>query len=53
VNRPQLVAMVNFAREGDVVCVHSMDRLARNLDELRRIVREPTAKGVQVQFVKE
>jgi DNA invertase Pin-like site-specific DNA recombinase len=31
--------MVNLVREGDVVCVHSMDRLARNLDELRRIVR--------------
>ncbi len=30
-----------------------MDRLARNLEDLRRIVRELTAKGVQVQFVKE
>ncbi len=53
VNRPQLAAMVGFVREGDVVIVHSMDRLARNLDDLRRIVRELTAKGVRVQFVKE
>jgi DNA invertase Pin-like site-specific DNA recombinase len=45
--------MVGFVREGDIVLVHSMDRLARNLDDLRRIVRELTAKGVQVQFVKE
>jgi len=30
-----------------------MDRLARDLDDLRRIVRELTAKGVQIQFVKE
>lgn len=30
-----------------------MDRLARNLDDLRRLVRELTAKGVRVQFVKE
>jgi len=30
-----------------------MDRLARNLDDLRRLVREFTAKGVRVQFVKE
>jgi DNA invertase Pin-like site-specific DNA recombinase len=30
-----------------------MDRLARNLDDLRRMVQELTAKGVQVQFVKE
>jgi len=53
VNRPQLAALLAFVRKGDVVCVHSMDRLARNLDDLRRIVRELTAKGVQVQFVKE
>jgi len=51
--RPQLAAMLSFVREGDVVLVHSMDRLARNLDDLRRIVRELTDKGVQVQFVKE
>jgi len=53
VNRPQLAAMLGFVREGDVVIVHSMDRLARNLDDLRRVVREITAKGVRVQFVNE
>jgi DNA invertase Pin-like site-specific DNA recombinase len=26
--------LFKFAREGDVVIVHSMDRLARNLDDL-------------------
>ncbi|MBN9146424.1 recombinase family protein, partial [Novosphingobium sp.] len=30
VNRPQLEALLTFAREGDTVVVHSMDRLARN-----------------------
>src|SRR5947209_14590057 len=30
-----------------------MDRLAWNLDDLRRLVRELTAKGVRVQFVQE
>jgi DNA invertase Pin-like site-specific DNA recombinase len=30
-----------------------MDRLARNLDDLRCLVRELTARGVAVQFVKE
>ena len=30
-----------------------MDRLARNLDDLRRIVQTLTGKGVQVQFLKE
>ena len=33
--------------------VHSMDRLARNLDDLRQLVRTLTGRGVQVEFVKE
>jgi DNA invertase Pin-like site-specific DNA recombinase len=53
VNRPQLAAMLGFVREGDIVVMHSMDRLARNLDDLRRVVRELTSIGVHVQFVKE
>ena len=52
-NRPQLAAMMLHARKGDTVVVHSMDRLARNLDDLRGIVKELTAKGVVVQFKKE
>jgi DNA invertase Pin-like site-specific DNA recombinase len=52
-HRPQLGAMISFVRDGDIVIVHSMDRLARNLDDLRRIVRDLTSKGVRVEFVKE
>ncbi len=52
-NRPQLDALIDFARDGDTVLVHSMDRLARNLDDLRAIVRRLTDKKVQVRFVKE
>ena len=37
--RPQLEALLSFVREGDTVVVHSMDRLARNLDDLRRLVQ--------------
>jgi DNA invertase Pin-like site-specific DNA recombinase len=51
--RPQLQAAIKYVREGDTLVVHSMDRLARNLDDLRRIVRELNAEGVAVQFVKE
>ncbi|MGJ9401912.1 recombinase family protein [Arthrobacter sp. KK5.5] len=51
--RPQLGEMVRFAREGDAVVVHSMDRLARNLDDLRSVVRALTGKGVRVEFLKE
>src|SRR5215213_1889234 len=52
-NRPQLELMLRFARTGDTVIVHSMDRLARNLDDLRRIVHTLTGKGVRIEFVKE
>jgi DNA invertase Pin-like site-specific DNA recombinase len=51
--RPQLEALLAFVREGDTVVVHSMDRLARNLDDLRRIVRTLTKRGVKIEFVKE
>jgi DNA invertase Pin-like site-specific DNA recombinase len=51
--RPQLVACLEYLREGDALVVHSMDRLARNLEDLRRIVRELTGQGVKVEFVKE
>ena len=43
--RPQLQAMLAFVRDGDAVIVHSMDRLARNLEDLRRLVRELTPAG--------
>lgn len=51
--RPQLEAMLAFAREGDTVVVHSMDRLARNLDDLRRLVQSLTKRGIRIEFVKE
>lgn len=51
--RPQLAALLGFARTGDTVIVHTMDRLARNLDDLRHIVRALTQRGVRVEFVKE
>jgi DNA invertase Pin-like site-specific DNA recombinase len=51
--RPHLQAALEYLREGDLLLVHSMDRLARNLDDLRRIVLDLTRKGVQVQFAKE
>ncbi len=51
--RPEFMALVLYAREGDTIIVHSMDRLARNVDDLRRIVHEQTKRGVRVQFIKE
>ena len=51
--RPELDSLLAFVREGDTVVVHSMDRLARNLDDLRRLVQKLTRRGVRIEFVKE
>lgn len=51
--RPELERLQAFVREGDIVVVHSMDRLARNLLDLRRLVDEFTSRGVKVEFLKE
>lgn len=51
--RPQLEACIAHLRDGDHLHIHSMDRLARNLDDLRAIVDSLTAKGVTVVFHKE
>ena len=51
--RPELESLLAFVREGDTVVVHSMDRLARNLDDLRRIVQQLTRRGVRIKFVQE
>lgn len=53
VDRPQLQAALKHLRKNDMLIVYSMDRLARNLDDLRKIVKELTVRGVAVQFVKE
>lgn len=52
-DRPQLEAMLDYVREGDEVVVHSMDRLARNLDDLRKLVQNLTRRKVKVTFQKE
>ncbi len=52
-HREELEAMIDYVRSGDTVFVHSMDRLARNLDDLRNIVQTLTSSGVRIEFVKE
>lgn len=51
--RPQLEAMLDYARDGDTIIIHSMDRLARNLDDLRKLVTHFTDQQIRVEFVKE
>lgn len=51
--RPQLQAALAYCREADTLVVHSMDRLARSLVDMRRLVSDLTTRGVAVEFVKE
>lgn len=51
--RPQLEALIAFVREGDTVIVHSMDRLARNPYDLRRLVQSLTQRSIRIEFMKE
>lgn len=53
IRRPELDMLLSFVREGDTVVAHSMDRLARNLDDLRQLVQKLTKRGARVEFVKE
>ncbi|WP_211880011.1 recombinase family protein [Pseudarthrobacter albicanus] len=53
IKRPQLEELLRFLRDGDTLVVHSMDRLARNLDDLRSLVQRLTKKGVRIEFLKE
>ena len=52
-DRPQLMALIDYVRDGDTVVVHSLDRLARNLEDLRKIIQTLNSKEVKVQFLKE
>ena len=52
-HRPELVQLTRYVREGDTVICHSMDRRARNLDDLRKLVLGFTNRGVHVRFEKE
>lgn len=51
--RPELTAVLGYVREGDTLRVPSMDRLARNLEDLLSLVRGLTERGVRVEFIKE
>ena len=49
-DRTQLQEMLGHIRKGDTLHVHSLDRLARNLLDLRTIVNDLTNRGVEVRF---
>lgn len=52
-DRPALADLLDYVRDGDKVVIHSIDRLARNLADLERLVGQLNDKGVSVEFRKE
>ena len=53
IERPKLQEMLRHIRKGDIIEVTSIDRLARNNIDLQNLVKEITAKGVVIKFLKE
>ena len=51
--RPELEALLKYVREGDTIHVHSIDRFARNVVDLRSLVTSLNAQGVSIKFHKE
>jgi len=52
-DRPELKAMIGYAREGDTVYIESFSRLARNTKDLLDIIEQMNAKGIKVISLKE
>lgn len=52
-NRPQLEIMLKIIKDGDVINCHSLDRLARNTQDLLSLVKEINDKGCSITFHKE
>ena len=52
-DRPQLQAMMEFAREGDTIYISEFSRLARSTKDLLDIVQKLKEKNVQVMSLKE
>jgi len=52
-DRPALTACLEYLRDGDTLHVHSIDRLARSLQDLQGLIDTLLTKGVTVRFHKE
>lgn len=45
-NRPGLQSLLEFAREGDVIVVHTLDRLGRTVRDTLNLIHDLSARGV-------
>lgn len=52
-NRIKLKELLEYVREGDTVIVTKIDRLARSIIDLNKIVKELNEKGVSVVFLRD
>lgn len=52
-DRPELIAALKALRHGDTLVVWKLDRLARNLDDLRSIVRDLEARGIEFRSIRD
>jgi DNA invertase Pin-like site-specific DNA recombinase len=48
-DRPGLREVIAFAREGDVIVVHTLDRLGRTVRDTLNMIHELTARGIGVR----
>jgi len=53
IDRPALKELLAYVRDGDNVVVHSMDRLARNVEDLLHLVNYLNRNKVSIRFIKE
>ncbi|NFX25990.1 recombinase family protein [Staphylococcus aureus] len=51
IERPQLKAMLEYIREGDIVVVSELDRLGRNNKELTELMNQIQAKGATLEVL--
>ncbi|QRP49062.1 recombinase family protein [Amycolatopsis sp. FDAARGOS 1241] len=49
VDRPGLAELLKYARDGDTIVVHTLDRLGRNLREVLNLVHDLAEKGIGVR----
>lgn len=52
-DRPQLAALVDYVREGDILVVWRLDRLGRSLPHLLQVVEDLAALGVGFKSITE
>lgn len=52
-NRPKLMEMMNFVREGDTVVVSELSRFGRNTKDLLNLLSDLSDRGIQFESQKE